>query len=152
MSPTRRISFLAAGLALTLPFTAIGQQPSPGTAARLDAAVMGGHCSERVRSRDANRHPTETLHFFGIRTDMSVVEVWPEGERCTRMLGPFLKDIGKFYLATSEADARNRNDASGLRQQVMGNPECAQLGGRRLCRRSLQVDVNGAEAGWRAGP
>jgi hypothetical protein len=68
------------------------------------------------------------------------------------MLGPFLKDIGKFYLATSEADARNRNDASGLRQQVMGNPECAQLGGRRLCRRSLQVDVNGAEAGWRAGP
>ncbi len=39
-----------------------------------------------------------------------------------RILGPFLRDNGTLYLATSEADARNRN-ASSLRKQVMGNPK-----------------------------
>jgi predicted methyltransferase len=123
VSPTRRRPFLAACLALALPFTAIAQQPSPGTVARLEAAVMGGNRSERDRSRDAYRHPIQTLLFFGIRPDMSVVEVWPEGGWYTRILGPFLKDNGKLYLATSEADARNRENANGLRKQVMGNPE-----------------------------
>ncbi len=63
------------------------------------------------------------LFFFGIRPDMSVVEVWPEGGWYTRILGPFLRDNGTLYLATSEADARNRNDANSLRKQVMGNPQ-----------------------------
>ena len=123
MSPARLRPLLGACLALALPFTAIGQPPSPGTAARLQAAVIGGHRSEVDRSRDAYRHPTETLLFFGIRPDMAVVEVWPEGGWYTRILGPFLKNNGKFYLAMSEADARNRNDAVGLRKQVIGNPE-----------------------------
>jgi len=113
---------LAAWLALSLSLPAPGAQPSPATAARLEAAVTGAHRSERDRSRDADRHPTETLLFFGIRPDMTVVEVWPEGGWYTRILAPFLRDNGKLYLATGKADARTRDEPGGLRAQVVGNP------------------------------
>jgi predicted methyltransferase len=69
------------------------------TAAALDAAIAGTHRSEENRARDAFRHPRETLAFFGFRSDMTVVEIWPGAGWYTEILAPALKDRGKLYAA-----------------------------------------------------
>src|SRR3546814_12971231 len=43
------------------------------------AALAGNHRSAENRARDKYRHPAETLSFFGLQPDMTVVENWPGG-------------------------------------------------------------------------
>jgi hypothetical protein len=47
------------------------------TLAALDKALMSPMRSEASRARDAARHPRETLTFFGLRSDMTVMESGP---------------------------------------------------------------------------
>ena len=42
-----------------------------------DAALRGDHRSESNRARDQYRHPRETLEFFGLSAEMTVLEVSP---------------------------------------------------------------------------
>ncbi|MEX2125789.1 MAG: hypothetical protein WD795_18010 [Woeseia sp.] len=69
------------------------------TEAALDAAIAGDHRSDANKARDKYRHPKETLAFFGFRSDMTVVEIWPGGGWYTEILAPALKDKGKLYAA-----------------------------------------------------
>lgn len=69
------------------------------TSAALDAAIAGEHRSEANKARDKFRRPKETLAFFGFRSDMTVVEIWPGGGWYTEILAPALKDSGKLYAA-----------------------------------------------------
>jgi len=69
------------------------------TSAALDAAITGDHRSDENKARDKFRRPKETLEFFGFRSDMTVVEIWPGGGWYTEILAPALKDSGKFYAA-----------------------------------------------------
>ncbi len=76
-----------------------GAAPSPETL--LAAALAAPHRSDAARSRDEWRHPAETLSFFGIAPDMTVVEVWPGGGWYTDILGPYLRGGGgRLYAAT----------------------------------------------------
>ncbi len=52
-----------------------------------------------TRARDRYRHPKETLTFFGLRRDMTVVEIWPGGGWYTEVLAPVLKGKGTLYVA-----------------------------------------------------
>lgn len=74
-------------------------QLDDATSAAIDAALAGAHRSERNRARDSQRHPKETLAFFGLRRDMTVVEIWPGGGWYAEILAPVLKDTGKYYAA-----------------------------------------------------
>lgn len=67
--------------------------------AALDQAIAGSHRSAENRARDAYRHPQQTLQFFGIRPDMTVVEIWPGAGWYTEILAPLLKDRGQLYAA-----------------------------------------------------
>jgi len=67
--------------------------------AALQAAIIGPQRSEANKARDKYRHPLETLTFFGIKPDMTVVEIWPGNGWYTEILAPFLKDHGKLYEA-----------------------------------------------------
>jgi len=69
------------------------------TQAALDTAIAGEHRSEENKSRDKFRRPKETLAFFGFRSNMTVVEIWPGGGWYTEILAPALKDSGKLYAA-----------------------------------------------------
>jgi len=69
------------------------------TSAALDAAIAGDHRSEENKARDKFRRPKQTLAFFGFRSDMTVVEIWPGGGWYTEILAPALKDSGKLYAA-----------------------------------------------------
>src|SRR5581483_2722389 len=82
-------------------------QPATGdTSAKIRWAMAGSHRSEKNRARDAFRHPFETLQFFGLKDDMTVVELWPGGGWYTEILAPVLRDRGKLVVTnfTKESD------------------------------------------------
>jgi predicted methyltransferase len=66
---------------------------------QLDSALAGEHRSAANKARDRYRHPKETLEFFGLRPDMTVVEIWPGGGWYTEVLAPVLRERGKLYVA-----------------------------------------------------
>lgn len=55
--------------------------------------------SAEHKLRNTHRKPAETLTFFGVEPQMSVLEVWPGHGWYTEILAPFLKDEGKLTLA-----------------------------------------------------
>jgi predicted methyltransferase len=70
------------------------------TADAIGAVLAAAHRSAENRARDSHRHPLETLLFFGIKPDMTVVEVWPGPEGWyTEILAPLLAKRGKLYAA-----------------------------------------------------
>src|SRR5438045_9330478 len=75
------------------------------TAAALTAILATDHRSQENRARDLYRHPKETLLFFGLRPEMSVLEVWPEPGWCTEGLGALVWGEGKSYAADKGVDA-----------------------------------------------
>ena len=70
---------------------------TPGTS--LAEVVAGSHRTPANVARDQYRHPVEVLEFFGIRPDMTVVEMWAEGGWWTEILAPYLRDEGTYYIA-----------------------------------------------------
>jgi predicted methyltransferase len=69
------------------------------TSADLDRILAGDWRSEANRARDKYRHPKETLLFFGIRPEMTVVEIWPGGGYYTEIIAPLVRDKGRYYGA-----------------------------------------------------
>jgi predicted methyltransferase len=67
--------------------------------ALLDKVIQAPHRSEANRARDQYRHPKETLLFFGLRPDMTVVEISPANGWYTEIIGPLLNKQGHFYAA-----------------------------------------------------
>ena len=74
------------------------------TAQQLTAIMAGDQRSEANRARDVYRHPKETLLFFGIRPEMTVLEVWPAPGWYTEIIAPLLRDKGKYYAANPPAN------------------------------------------------
>ncbi|GGW90645.1 class I SAM-dependent methyltransferase [Alteromonas halophila] len=73
-----------------------------GTTAFADAltdAVKGEHRSADAKVRDEYRNPQQTLRFFGIQPDMTVVEIWPGGGWYADILAPMLKEKGNYVAA-----------------------------------------------------
>lgn len=71
------------------------------------ADVIGGeHRSAENRARDAHRHPLETLQFFDVQPNMTVVEIWPgAGGWYTEILAPYLRNDGQLYAAHFNPDS-----------------------------------------------
>jgi predicted methyltransferase len=78
------------------------ETPAPDD--RLKEIIAGDHRSEENRARDRYRNPLETLTFFGIRPDMTVVEIYPGRGWYTEILAPYLKGSGKLYAAEHPGD------------------------------------------------
>jgi len=116
--PSRIGIALMLAAALLFPPLAAAQGLDAATGAALDRALAGAHRSDRNKARDQYRHPRETLEFFGLRRDMTVVEVWPGGGWYTEILAPVLKDQGKLYAAqygpSATFDYQGREDAALL--------------------------------------
>lgn len=61
--------------------------------------------------RNQYRHPVETLLFFGIEPQMSVLELWPVRGWYTEIIAPFVKDQGRLTVAHFRQDAASNQDA-----------------------------------------
>src|SRR6201993_245085 len=77
------------------------------TTEALDRILAGEQRSEESRARDRYRHPKATLLFFGIRPQMSVLEVWPEPGWYTEILAPLLADKGRYYAGVIAPDPKS---------------------------------------------
>ncbi|MFN0159680.1 MAG: class I SAM-dependent methyltransferase [Burkholderiales bacterium] len=97
-----RRRFLTASLAAPLLGAAPAlraQSTPPGVEALLDAAVSGAHRSSANRARDIYRNPKETLLFFGLKPEMTAVELWPDAGWFTEVIAPVLRERGRFIAA-----------------------------------------------------
>jgi predicted methyltransferase len=102
------------------------QTPERATSAALDAAIAGAHRSERNKARDQYRHPKETLEFFGLRPNSTVVEIWPGGGWYTEILAPVLRETGKLYVAEygeNPSFPYQRSEMETLSGKFSRNPE-----------------------------
>ncbi len=94
--------------------------------ALIDRAMTASHRSDVNKARDKYRHPKETLLFFGLRPDMTVVEITPGRGWYTEILAPTLRDRGTFYAAvyemTDERPAFLRQIDRDFRAMLAANP------------------------------
>ncbi|WP_031434205.1 class I SAM-dependent methyltransferase [Methylomarinum vadi] len=65
----------------------------------LHSIISGEQRSAENQARDRYRHPEETLAFFDVQEDMTVVEIWPGAGWYTEILAPYLRDKGLLYAA-----------------------------------------------------
>jgi predicted methyltransferase len=104
----------ATGLADSDPAAVAVREADPAAVAALRAALDGPQRAAENKARDGYRHPLETLLFFGLRPDMTVVELWPGGGGWfTEILAPVLRERGK--LITTNFDTSGPADAYGTK-------------------------------------
>jgi len=77
-----------------------------GADAALQQAAAGSWRSDAHKARDQYRHPIQTLEFFGLQPDMTVVELAPGGGWYTEILAPVLKDHGHLVEATGKTTGK----------------------------------------------
>jgi len=99
-----RPSLLAALIALW-GVSAIPAAYAAGSDALIQHAIDGSWRSAANRARDRYRHPLQTLQLFGLRPDMTVIELDPGGGWYTEILAPVLRDHGHLIEAAPPLDA-----------------------------------------------
>ena len=85
-------------------------------------AVGLGLRDDAYVARDAYRHPVETLAFFDVQPDDTVVEVWPGGGYYTQILAPYLTQGGGSYWPVASERGLN-----GVRTFATDNPNYASV-------------------------
>lgn len=109
---------------LALPAGA-AQRPESADQA-LQRAVNGPQRAAAHKARDQYRHPIETLEFFGLQPDMTVIELWPGRGWYTEILAPALHDHGKLIEAGFASDARlgyQKKMLINYKEKLKSNPE-----------------------------
>lgn len=100
------------------------------------AAALAGDWRADQAVRDANRHPKETLEFFGLAPGQTVLEIFPGGGWYTNVLAPYASKTGGTYIAASfESSLGERYAASNQRflekfadTEIFGSVQQRELG------------------------
>lgn len=74
------------------------------TVTTLESLVVGSHRSAQNIARNDARHPVETLNFFGLKPDMTVLEILPALGWYTEIIAPYLAEKGRLYVAHFSPD------------------------------------------------
>ncbi|MGH8211071.1 MAG: class I SAM-dependent methyltransferase, partial [Steroidobacteraceae bacterium] len=115
---------VAAASAMALP--ASTSRTSGADLAKLEAVVNGEQRSAADKARDKYRHPVQTLAFFGLRPNMTVVELWPFGGWYTAILAPYVQDTGTYYAAAMDPASDQPEDKkynAELKALLAAHPE-----------------------------
>lgn len=99
---------------------------STGKAGTLEWAVGGEWRPAEQKARDAWRHPVETLTFFGVENDDTVVELFPGAGWYTSILGPYLKAGGGVLYAAMPDPASSdyaRENVEAYRAAFVDRPQ-----------------------------
>ena len=84
----------------------------------IAAAVADPGRKPENRARDVYRHPGQTLGFFGLKPDMTVVEMLPSGGWYTEILAPYLAAGGHYVGAVPPG-----KDTDGFQAMLAADPE-----------------------------
>ncbi|HEV8646339.1 MAG TPA: methyltransferase [Burkholderiales bacterium] len=116
--------------ALLLPLLAAGAMVAPAraqdTEALIDRTMTGSHRSDANKARDKYRHPKETLLFFGLKPNMTVVEITPGAGWYTEILAPVMRG-GTYYAAifqvTAQSSEIQRTNDGNFRAKLAGDAD-----------------------------
>jgi predicted methyltransferase len=98
MSLTKAISHTLVASSLLFALPALADHHGGGHAS-LEQLAAGDHRSATNIARNGQRNPVETLEFFGLKPDMTVIEILPSTGWYTEIIAPYVRDDGKFYAA-----------------------------------------------------
>lgn len=109
------------------PTTPVADEPEPAEAepavdpadAKLAEILAAPHRSADNRARDAARHPAETLAFFGVKPEQTVIELWPGGGWYTEILGPYVKDEGKLIVTVYDPKGPEKYYGTGQAKKML---------------------------------
>lgn len=96
--PTLLLSGCASTTAAT-PMERPASTATPPTFAALDEALSGTWRDPKNVARDVYRHPKQTLGFFGVTPDQTVIEITPGGGWYSEILAPYLREKGRYVAA-----------------------------------------------------
>lgn len=119
----RLSTLMAASMALLAPLAVNAKDEA------LAKAISGSHRTATLVERDTARKPQAELEFFGIKPDMTVVEIAPGGGYWTEILAPYLHDKGTYYTAVSPRAADAWKQKLAANPAVYGNVKVSTLGG-----------------------
>ena len=100
--------------------------PDEKVSEQMSTILAGTHRSDENKARDKYRHPAETLTFFSVTPDATVVEVWPGKGWYTEILAPYLRDEGRYIAAGFDPDSDIefiRMAAGKYQAKLDSNPE-----------------------------
>jgi predicted methyltransferase len=71
----------------------------------IETAVAGEWRKPEAKARDAERHPTAALAFWGLKPKMTILELQPGGGWWTEILAPYARlNKGEFYATAADLD------------------------------------------------
>ena len=89
-------------------------------AAPLQAMIQGQWRDPKNVARDVYRHPLETLEFFGLKPDQTVVEITPASGWYSEILAPYLRDKGHYVAAVVDPAAMAEDRREGQQKSLDG--------------------------------
>lgn len=150
--PSRRTMLAGAASTALLAFAACGKKPEKAVEAETPAGppkgslewAVAGDWRARDKTRDAARHPMETLRFFGLQPAMTVVDFWPGSGWYTEILAPYLAEGHGRYIAAGFQTGPGSAPAQGLLMEAFRK--------RFTANRKLYGDIDLAAFGPTSGP
>jgi predicted methyltransferase len=153
----RNIATLTLALAATLAAGSAAFADQPGTAVTpaslaqargnaFNAVLAGSWRSDANKARDQYRHPKQTLMFFGIRPNQTVIEIEPSGGWYAEILAPLLKDHGQYIGAVFKSTSADAPDkyTKAFTTRIAKDP--AELGKAKLVEFDPKAPVFGPPA------
>lgn len=101
-------TLLAAGIVAAIAGCASNGNSGNQASSELVSAANNAERAEKNRARDQYRHPVETLNFFGLKPNMTVVEIAPGGGWYSEILAPAVKGSGTLYAAHFPEDSEGK--------------------------------------------
>ncbi|TZF89253.1 class I SAM-dependent methyltransferase [Cognatilysobacter lacus] len=115
-------STLLLGACATAPSSDRPSMAGNGLGAALDDAIAGSWRTPANVARDRYRHPKQTLAFFGVRSDQTVIEIMPPPGWYAEILAPYLRENGHYIAAVvdpaSQSNDKARNYYAGNRDEL----------------------------------
>ena len=100
--------------------------PGGGTSLlSIKEIMVGDHRSAQNIARNEFRNPVETLNFFGLTPDMTLIEIGPSGAWYTEILAPYMRDHGRYYGAHFSPNSSNefqRRSLESFETKMGSNP------------------------------
>lgn len=113
--------------ASTTPPAAQQAAMAPASNAALQAAIDAPGRDAANRARDGYRHPLQTLAFFGVQPNQTVIEITPGGGWYSEILAPYLNAGGRYIGAVpaAAADSKGGLRNTAFREKLTGNTASA---------------------------
>ena len=98
------------------------QSPANSQSDPVASVLSGDWRDPKNVARDAYRHPAQTLAFFGVKPDQSIIEISPGAGWYTEVLAPLLRKDGRYVGAVNDptlaANERSRENTAKQNQAL----------------------------------